>query len=91
MSKAKVGTSTVRKSLRHRRKFAEFLKLIERTKKERLGRIVVLQPEALGDTYEELVTNLYLLSEAGLSLSFVAPALRAGVVPDVMERESRAR
>lgn len=53
----------------HRAKFANFTRMIEDTKaKKDIDVVLVADPEVLGDTYEELVTNLNLLREAELGL-----------------------
>lgn len=62
-------------SEQHRKKFYGFLHLIEEIKKASLlddqpQLVMVKDPWVLGDNYDEIVTNLGLLSESGLLLGF---------------------
>jgi hypothetical protein len=50
----------------HREKYAEFITSIEHAKKNDIKHIVVAAPWVLGDNYDELTTNMNLLSEAKL-------------------------
>lgn len=54
----------------HKKKYANFIKLIEDTKAKVVEPdfLIVASPEVLGDNYEELIINLGLLAEAGLAL-----------------------
>jgi len=53
---------------RHKRKYAGFLRLCQESKANEVKVVVVSHPKVLGDNYEELVTNLGLLAEHGLTL-----------------------
>jgi hypothetical protein len=52
----------------YERKFADFLFLLRATKEEV---IVVHHPQALGDTYEQLVESLNRLGDAGKRLAII--------------------
>jgi hypothetical protein len=43
------------------------------TGEDKINLVVVDRPWVLGDTHEEVMTNLSLLAEAGLSLAIVNP------------------
>jgi hypothetical protein len=64
MSKALVSAD-------HAKKYRTFLDLIEASKANDVEAVILANARMLGDTYEELLTNLDLLAEAGLSLSLV--------------------
>jgi hypothetical protein len=57
----------------HREKFDGFIRLCEESKGRGLRAVVIVRPWVLGDTYEEVMTNLGLLARHGLELSIVAP------------------
>jgi hypothetical protein len=54
-------------------KFVEFDNLIRNAWKDRPDAVVVASPQTLGDTYEELTTNLKKLADARLLLAIVPP------------------
>ena len=54
--------------LEHARKFSTFLQMIDDAKEGKNDVAVVGCPHDLGDTYEELVTNLRLLRDVNLLL-----------------------
>ena len=52
----------------YERKFADFIQLCQKTKAEGASHVIVAQPWALGDTYEEVIESLSRLADAGLAL-----------------------
>ena len=54
-------------------KFAQFDVLIKNARKDRIEAVVVVSPKILGDTYDELMTNLNKLASANLLLAIVPP------------------
>jgi hypothetical protein len=65
-----------------RRKWEGFQRLVRECKGKVEG-VVIACPQVLGDTYEELLLNLMLLADAGLSLHIVGAGefQRAAVPP----------
>ena len=53
-------------------KFADFIKMCAEAKSQGVSQIVVAQPWALGDNYEEMIESLSRLKKAGLSLNIAA-------------------
>lgn len=49
-------------------KFAEFIRLCEETRKNRIDHVLIAQPWVLGDTYDEVIESLSRLAESGLAL-----------------------
>jgi hypothetical protein len=57
-------------------KFAGLAALIDKARRENMFAVMVESPQVLGDTYDELVTNLDALAAADLSIMIVPPAHR---------------
>lgn len=55
----------------HKQKFAQFLLMCNTMKEQKADVLVVDHPEVLGDTYEELITNLAYLAEKKLMVQIV--------------------
>ena len=55
----------------YEQKFAEFIEACEEAKSSGAEILMIANPEALGDTYEEIVESLNRLADAGLNLSIV--------------------
>lgn len=55
-------------------KFAEFIQACQDAKDAGLETLVIAQPWALGDTYEEIIESLSRLADAGLTLRVVKRA-----------------
>lgn len=55
----------------HKQKYNGLLQLLETSKKQKIDIITTTVP-ALGDNFEELVTNLELIGESGLMLAIVS-------------------
>jgi hypothetical protein len=53
-------------------KFADFIKMCAEAKSLGVSEIVVAQPWALGDNYEEVIESLSRLKKAGLTLHIAA-------------------
>ena len=53
-------------------KFADFIKMCAEAKSHGVSQIVVAQPWALGDNYEEVIESLSRLKKAGLTLNIAA-------------------
>jgi Mrp family chromosome partitioning ATPase len=58
-------------------KFANFDRLLAKSRGEEIDCMIVNSPHVLGDTYAELVTNLNKIAAAGLALRIVPPEKRA--------------
>ena len=52
----------------YEQKFADFIKLCEEAKANGIQQVVIAQPWAIGDTYDEVVESLSRLADAGLTL-----------------------
>lgn len=64
----------------HQKKFAQFIEMCQQTQTKGDADIVIIHhPAVLGDTYEELITNLSLLAESGLALGILPPDKKEGV------------
>jgi hypothetical protein len=55
----------------HKQKYSGLLQLLETSKKQKID-IITTTVSALGDNFEELVTNLELIGESGLMLAIVS-------------------
>lgn len=49
-------------------KFAGFIRACEKAKTEGIPHIIIAQPQALGDTYDEVMESLRRLADARLAL-----------------------
>lgn len=65
-----------------RQKFAGFDRALAAAKRKEFEVLVVQHPEVLGDTYKELVANLNLIADAGVSLYIVPRKERSKTVDD---------
>ncbi len=54
------------KNLPYERKFASLLALCEDAASGKFEAVIIAYPEALGDSYEEMMINISLLAKAGL-------------------------
>jgi sugar phosphate isomerase/epimerase len=61
---------------RYEQKFAEFLRMFQNAQADGIDRVVVFEPQALGDTYDEMVESLNRLADAELALSIVPRSQR---------------
>jgi collagenase-like PrtC family protease len=52
----------------HEFKYKNFLKMIANAKENKIREVVIVNPWVLGDNYEEVMLNISLIAEAGLSL-----------------------
>lgn len=53
----------------YEQKFADFIKLCEEVKAKKVQHVIIAQPSAIGDTYDEVVESLSRLADAGLALN----------------------
>jgi len=60
----------------HDEKFAGFMRACERAREKNVCSILIDNPLALGDTYDELIQNLSLLAAYGLTLRIISPSHR---------------
>jgi len=49
-------------------KFAGFIRACAKTKAEGISHLIIPQPQALGDAYDEKIESLWRLADSGLSL-----------------------
>jgi len=49
-------------------KFASFIEMCEKAKQDNIPNVIISRPQALGDSYEEIIESLARLAEAKLSL-----------------------
>lgn len=54
----------------HAEKFERFLQMLKESKSNG-AQAIITTPESLGDTYEEMLTNLRLIAQAKISLELV--------------------
>lgn len=52
----------------YKAKFAGFIRACEKAKAENAPNIIIARPQALGDTYEEVIESLWRLADARLAL-----------------------
>ena len=71
------GNNNSSATLGYEKKLAKFIELCDAT--ERDGLFVIARPQALGDTYEEIVESLNRLSDAELRLLIVPRSMRETV------------
>jgi Mrp family chromosome partitioning ATPase len=62
---------------RYEQKFANFIEMIAQTKLSGVDFVLIHSPEALGDTYAEMVESLNRLATAELALRILPPSARA--------------
>jgi hypothetical protein len=62
-------------------KFADFINMCAQAKTKGLEGVVVHNPHALGDNYDEMVESLNRLADAELQLKIVPRAERGGKEP----------
>ena len=62
----------------YEKKFADFTKMCADLKAKGIKQVVVANPVALGDNYEEMIESLSRLVDAGLSLNIAARAESPG-------------
>jgi dihydrodipicolinate synthase/N-acetylneuraminate lyase len=60
--------------LGYERKFADFIKLCADAKSKKITEVIVANPFALGDNYEEMVESLSRVADAGLNLHIAGRA-----------------
>jgi len=60
----------------HNEKFAALNRLCQEAVSKNANKIMILNPEVLGDNYEELIHNLNKIAEAGLALLVLPPSQR---------------
>lgn len=53
----------------YEQKFADFIKLCEEAKSKNVQHVIIAQPSAIGDTYDEVMESLSRLADAGLALN----------------------
>lgn len=53
----------------HAAKFPKFIQVVEECREN--GYDLQTTPESLGDTYEEVITNLYILGDAGVAVKII--------------------
>jgi hypothetical protein len=61
----------------YEQKFAGLLRMCNDARRDGVDTVLIAEPEALGDTYEELIESLNRIADAKLSLSIVPRAERA--------------
>ena len=59
------------KNVPYEQKFANLIKLCEKTKAEGVENVIVSWPWVIGDTYEEMIESLSRIADAGLVLHIV--------------------
>lgn len=59
------------KNMAYEQKFANLIKLCEKTKADGIENIIVTWPWVIGDTYDEMVESLSRIADAGLVLHVV--------------------
>ena len=52
----------------YQKKFAGFIRACEKAKAEAIPHLLIADPRALGDTYEEVIESLWRLADAQLAL-----------------------
>lgn len=62
----------------YQEKFANSIRLCQNAQSQPADFVLVASPEVLGDTYEELVTSLGHLAQAGLALRIAHPHRKDG-------------
>jgi dihydrodipicolinate synthase/N-acetylneuraminate lyase len=58
----------------YEKKFADFIKMCADLKAKGVKQVIVANPYALGDNYDEMIESLSRLADAGLSLHVAARA-----------------
>jgi len=56
----------------YEQKFAGFIKMCEQAKVEGVGQVIIANPRAIGDTYDEVIESLSRLADASLALHIVS-------------------
>jgi hypothetical protein len=57
----------------HQEKFAQFFEMVAEADEKNFDRVIVHNPEVLGDNYAEVIANLDVLATANLELAIVPP------------------
>jgi len=57
----------------YEQKFSGFIKLCAEAKSNNVGHVIIDQPSAIGDTYDEVIESLSRLAHAGLALHIAGP------------------
>lgn len=57
----------------YERKFADFIRLCEESRRNGVKTVIIADPHALGDNYEEIIESLTRLQRADLSLGLADP------------------
>ncbi len=56
----------------YERKFAGFIRACEKARADKIPHLIIARPEALGDSYDEIIESLRRLAKARLAL-MIAP------------------
>lgn len=56
----------------YEKKFASFITMCQKAKKDNIPTVIISHPQVVGDTYEEIIESLACLAEAGLSLQITS-------------------